>query len=241
MDKRYVILELSDAKALADFVSKSFSAYAAPTAMTPVIERIAAETGADMEDIVAQLKGIETCAACVIESQEDYCVCWKANKLGRRLSRLVDRANGKLGFVEEPGSRASRARFPALVENVLGRAQPEAPEAAAYSEAVRKCQIEASQDIETALANSLHGLTTGNHAMGNFLLREVNGRIAREINAWRTRYSDVIEFQSGDYCATGEEAPQEGRINIMWSDAFRELSQGRARVRMVPLPKHFEG
>lgn len=88
-DKRYVILELSDAKALALNASAGFDEQVAR-----VIERIEAETGADIEDIVAQLKGLEVCGACEHESMERYCVCWDANKLGRRLSRLVGRANG---------------------------------------------------------------------------------------------------------------------------------------------------
>lgn len=87
-EKRYVIMELEDAKALASNASAGFD-----DRVQRVIDRIEAETGADIEDIVAQLKGIEPCHACVVESQERYCVCWGANKLGRRLSRLVDRAN----------------------------------------------------------------------------------------------------------------------------------------------------
>ncbi|MBB5547561.1 hypothetical protein [Paraburkholderia fungorum] len=70
-DKRYVILDLSDAKALALNASAGFGEQVAR-----VIERLEAETGADVEDIVAQLKGLEACAACIIESQEPYCVCW---------------------------------------------------------------------------------------------------------------------------------------------------------------------
>ncbi|MEX3764499.1 hypothetical protein [Paraburkholderia phenoliruptrix] len=88
--KRYIIMELDDAKQLALNASAGFDERVART-----IDRINAETGADMEDIVAQLKGIDTCHACLVEGQEAYCVCWEANKLGRRLSRLVDRANGR--------------------------------------------------------------------------------------------------------------------------------------------------
>ncbi len=88
-DRRYVILELSDAKALALNASAGFDEQVAR-----VIDRIEAETGADVEDIVRQLKALEVCCACEGESMEKTCVCWSANKLGRRLSRLVDRANG---------------------------------------------------------------------------------------------------------------------------------------------------
>ena len=88
-DKRYVILDLSDAKALALNASAGHDEQVSRT-----IARIETETGADIEDIVDQLKAIDACHACVVESQTRYCVCWSANKLGRRLSRLVDRANG---------------------------------------------------------------------------------------------------------------------------------------------------
>jgi hypothetical protein len=87
--KRYIILELEDAKALALNASAGFDEQVAR-----VIDRIDAETGADIADIVAQLKGIKACPACVIEGQESSCCAWHANKLGRRLSRLVDRAYG---------------------------------------------------------------------------------------------------------------------------------------------------
>ena len=87
-DLRYVILALDDAKALALNASAAFDERVAR-----VIARIEAETGADVEEIVDQLKGLDVCAACAIEGQERYCVCWQGNKLGRRLARLVDRAN----------------------------------------------------------------------------------------------------------------------------------------------------
>ncbi|EON14855.1 hypothetical protein [Pandoraea sp. SD6-2] len=87
-EKRYIIMELEDAKQLALNASAGFDERVAQT-----MERIESETGADIEDIVEQLKAIEPCEACVIESQQQYCVCWHANKLGRRLRRLVERAN----------------------------------------------------------------------------------------------------------------------------------------------------
>lgn len=87
--KRYVILELRDAKALALHASAGIDEQ-----VTRIIDRIEAETGADIEEIVEHLKAMHACHACTVESQESYCVCWDANKLGRRLSRLIDRANG---------------------------------------------------------------------------------------------------------------------------------------------------
>ncbi|MDE1139998.1 MAG: hypothetical protein PW999_10145 [Paraburkholderia tropica] len=94
-DKRYIIMELSDAKALALNASAGFDEQVAR-----VIARIEAEEGADVEDIVAQLKAIDACPACVVEGQEQSCCAWHANKLGRRLKRLVDRANEGAGRAE---------------------------------------------------------------------------------------------------------------------------------------------
>lgn len=88
-EKRYIIMELGDAKALALNASAGHD-----ERIQRVIDRIENETGADVEDIVAQLKSIDACPACVIEGQQHSCCAWHANKLGRRLSRLVDRANG---------------------------------------------------------------------------------------------------------------------------------------------------
>ncbi|MBB3004334.1 hypothetical protein FHX57_006716 [Paraburkholderia tropica] len=87
-DRRYIIMELNDAKALALNASAGFDEQVAR-----VIARIESEEGADIEDIVAQLKAIDACPACVIEGQQHSCCAWDANKLGRRLRRLVDRAN----------------------------------------------------------------------------------------------------------------------------------------------------
>jgi hypothetical protein len=81
--KKYVILALDDAKVLAQTSSCGLS----------VVDRLRVETGADIEEIAALLKALTTCLACEVEGQETYCVCWQAHKLGRRLSRLIDRAN----------------------------------------------------------------------------------------------------------------------------------------------------
>ncbi|NKI68943.1 hypothetical protein GN109_05880 [Collimonas pratensis] len=87
-EKRYVILELSDAKALALNASAGFDEQ-----VMRIIGRIEAETGADIEDIAQQLKDLEICLACEHESQQHTCESLTANKLGRRLHRLIDRAN----------------------------------------------------------------------------------------------------------------------------------------------------
>ena len=89
-EKRYIIMELGDAKQLALNASAGFD-----ERIAHVIERINAEVGADIEDIVAQLKGIKPCHACVVEGQQEHCCCRQENKLGRRLRRLIARADGE--------------------------------------------------------------------------------------------------------------------------------------------------
>lgn len=57
-----------------------------------VRKRLAEDAGGDFEDIAAQLKNLPICAACSIEGQAGNCVALAANKLGRRLQRLIERA-----------------------------------------------------------------------------------------------------------------------------------------------------
>lgn len=84
--KRYMIITLPQAKALLDAVKsgwgEEFSAERAQYARA-LLERIEHETGADIEEIVSDLKGLCTCEVCAIE----------AKRIGRRLNRLVERAN----------------------------------------------------------------------------------------------------------------------------------------------------
>lgn len=98
--KKYMIVSLPQAKALLDAVKngwgEEFSAERAQYARA-LLERIENETGADIEEIVSDLKGLNTCHACVVEGQESYCCSINAKKIGRRLNRLVERANGIKG------------------------------------------------------------------------------------------------------------------------------------------------
>lgn len=86
-ERRYIIVELSDAKALADAARANTG-----QRLDPVINRIDAETGGDIEEIVAEMKSLPICHACVVEGQEHSCWVPYAQKLGRRLRRLVERA-----------------------------------------------------------------------------------------------------------------------------------------------------
>lgn len=83
-ETRYVVMTLDDAK----------RAVATLPEGDPVRERMAGETGADMADIVRQLRDMPLCAACRIEAQESGCNVLDAQKLGRRLRRLLERARG---------------------------------------------------------------------------------------------------------------------------------------------------
>ena len=56
-------------------------------------ERFDAETGGDLGEVVELLKGLPICAACDLEGQASSCQSVAAHKLGRRLRRLVERAN----------------------------------------------------------------------------------------------------------------------------------------------------
>jgi hypothetical protein len=91
-ENKYIIMRLNDAKALA---SASYSAECSHK-IKKIIVRIQSESGADIEDIATRLKQLPICGACSIESQESSCNCLVARQLGRRLNRLIDRANGKV-------------------------------------------------------------------------------------------------------------------------------------------------
>lgn len=105
MSEKYLIVKLSDMKQLVEIINKDILEHKSPyeyvlrdakfnfLKMKPFLNRIENETGADIVDIVQQLKTLEICPACQIESQEHSCNSLDANKLGRRLSRLVQRAN----------------------------------------------------------------------------------------------------------------------------------------------------
>lgn len=57
-------------------------------------DRLNTESGADVEEIVRHLKDLAFCPACRIEAQERHCSVLEAQKQGRRLRRLLERARG---------------------------------------------------------------------------------------------------------------------------------------------------
>jgi hypothetical protein len=104
MAEKYVVVKLSELKKLEEiirrgiFESTSSYSYAFSDvkhelkSVEPLFKRIRDEEGADIADIVAQLKGLNICPACEHEGQQHSCQSLGANKLGRRLKRLLDRA-----------------------------------------------------------------------------------------------------------------------------------------------------
>lgn len=65
-----------------------------------VLGRMRTDEGGDVEKIVRDLKGMGVCAPCVVEGQASHCEVLEAQALGRRLDRLLERA--------EPGGRGHR-------------------------------------------------------------------------------------------------------------------------------------
>jgi hypothetical protein len=81
-------MKLSEAKALAQAARGN-----ANKEVASIISRINEETGGDIQEISDMLKATETCHACVVEGQEHTCESIGTKKLGRRLMRLIERAN----------------------------------------------------------------------------------------------------------------------------------------------------
>lgn len=88
-DRRYVVLTVEDAAAIAGALDRS-----SPD-LARIAERLEADTGGNIEEIVDILKRLPHCSACVIEGQEDSCRVHEAQKQGRRLRRLLERARGE--------------------------------------------------------------------------------------------------------------------------------------------------
>lgn len=86
--KRYILVELADAKLLAQYAAATLD-----PALIRVVNRIGLETGADLPDIARQLMDTRTCMACDIEGQARWCCSIHTRKLGRRLRRLIERAD----------------------------------------------------------------------------------------------------------------------------------------------------
>lgn len=115
MKDMYIVVKLTDAKKLAEIIREEVfeedGAHAYVLCdlefrlreVAPLLKRIDNESGADIKDIVDQLKHMDICPACAIEGQQHSCSAHDARKLGRRLKRLLDRAeNEPSGDKQDP-------------------------------------------------------------------------------------------------------------------------------------------
>ena len=106
MSEKYILVKLSDAKLLKKILDEEVLSYDGPYAyvfgdlryrlnkeLKPLLDRIEQETGGDFVDIATRLKKTPICAACEHECQAHSCQSLVTNQLGRRLSRLIERAN----------------------------------------------------------------------------------------------------------------------------------------------------
>lgn len=109
-NEKYVIVKLSELKLIEQFISQEVIprdfGYVEGNRMAslleplmPALKRFKEETGADMQTIARGLKQTPICAACIGESMEYTCQSIWTHKAGRRLQRLIDRANY---IVKEP-------------------------------------------------------------------------------------------------------------------------------------------
>lgn len=86
-NKKYIIISLDDAKYLATHGNKYTDTF------SRILGRFEIEEGADILEIAKELKSMPICGACSIECQEENCNSIYSRKLGRRLARLIERAN----------------------------------------------------------------------------------------------------------------------------------------------------
>jgi hypothetical protein len=84
---RHLVITAADAARLAAAL-----AGATDPDLRRIGDRLAVDTGGDMREIAGLLKHLEVCAACNIEGQARSCNSLEAQRIGRRLSRLIDRA-----------------------------------------------------------------------------------------------------------------------------------------------------
>lgn len=93
--KKYLLLSVEDALLLyGAILGLSMTQGGLPKGrITRIAERLRDDSGGDLRDIAARLKKLEICGACSIEGQASYCASLFANKLGRRLARLIERAD----------------------------------------------------------------------------------------------------------------------------------------------------
>ena len=93
---KYLLVKREEAIALAEAVDLEAHPHLKQT-----VERLRDDTGGDVIYIANRLKKMDYCSACIIESQETYCHVNATRKLGRRLLRLIERAE----HIRSPGNK----------------------------------------------------------------------------------------------------------------------------------------
>jgi hypothetical protein len=91
LEKRYLVLTLEDASAIATAL-RILDIGAKSEAIARIQARLLHDTGANMQEIVNTLCDEEVCFACDNEGVAVSCGVLAANKQGRRLRRLLERA-----------------------------------------------------------------------------------------------------------------------------------------------------
>lgn len=86
---KHLLITAADAARIASALQ-----HATDTELRRIGDRLATDTGGDLEDIADNLKRLTLCAACVLEGQQAHCSALNAQKIGRRLTRLIGRAEG---------------------------------------------------------------------------------------------------------------------------------------------------
>jgi hypothetical protein len=87
MNKRYMLLSVDDARELAKSPETAID--------RQIADSVNADTGGDFQEIADLLKAIPICTACNHEGMASNCNALDARKLGRRLARLIERANAR--------------------------------------------------------------------------------------------------------------------------------------------------
>lgn len=98
---RYVVVTLADARRIAAHLGLLHAL--GPDARR-IRDRLAAEEGAALQEVVEDLQGLEICGACDLEGTADHCSALWARASGRRLRRLLERARGERGEGARPAS-----------------------------------------------------------------------------------------------------------------------------------------
>ncbi len=103
-NQRYVLVTLEDAHLIAAALAQTGAHRGGlrdeagednSGKLAAIYDRLVRENGADMHEIIDAFRTMPFCHACRVEGQEESCNVLAAQKLGRRLRRLLERARGE--------------------------------------------------------------------------------------------------------------------------------------------------